>query len=114
MEDLTTAEFIGLIALNLATAKYQKGEVWYKLHPRFWNQGYATESLKEVLRFAFEDLQLHRIQAGCAVENIGSIRVLEKVGMQKEGRQRKNLPIRGQWIDNFEYAILEEEWQSLS
>lgn len=60
--------------------------------------------------FGFNDLKLHRIEAGCAVENIASSKVLEKVGMTKEGMKRKKLPIRGEWKDNYLYAILEEDF----
>jgi len=53
---------------------------------------------------------LHRVGAGVAVQNAGSIRVLEKIGMKLEGRHRKILPLKEGWSDNFEYAILEEDW----
>ena len=102
--------FIGLIGLNMGKPNYLAGEVWYKLHKDFWNKGYGTEALKRLLEFCFSDLKLHRIEAGCAVGNLGSIRVLEKVGMIREGRTRKKLPIRGEWIDNYSYAILEEDF----
>lgn len=102
--------FIGLIAINLKKKKYQSGEVWYKIHKDFWAQGYATEALFALLDFGFNHLQLHRIEAGCAVENIASIRVIEKVGMTREGIQRQNLPIRGEWKDNYCYGILKEEF----
>ncbi len=62
------------------------------------------------MNFGFNDLKLHRIEAGCAVENIASSKVLEKVGMTKEGIKRKILPIRGEWKDNYFYAILEEDF----
>lgn len=99
-------QFVGLIALNLGNPKFRTGEVWYKLHPDFWSYGYATEALKKLLEFGFTELNLHRIEAGCAVENIGSIRVLEKAGMMREGRKRKVLPLKKGWSDNFHYAIL--------
>ena len=101
-----TNKFIGLIALNLGKEKYKRAEVWYKFHSAFWKKGYATESLKRILEFGFRDLNLHRIEAGCAVDNIGSIRTLEKAGMIREGRKRKVLPLKSGWSDNFEYAIL--------
>lgn len=103
-------EFIGLVGIKLEIPKYKNAHVWYKLHKEFWNFGYATEATKELLRFGFEELKLHRIEAGCAIENTGSIKVLEKVGMVREGIKRKNLPIRGEWKDNYFYAILEEDW----
>jgi [ribosomal protein S5]-alanine N-acetyltransferase len=96
---------------NLGVPNYQSGEVWYKLHKDFWGKGYATEAVTRILKFCFIDLNLHRIEAGCAVENVGSIRVLEKAGMTREGRKRKNLPIRGEWKDNYFYAILEEDFR---
>lgn len=109
--DLTdTKEFVGLIALIMGKPGYHTAEVWYKVHPDHWGKGYATEALTKLINFAFHDLRLHRIEAGCAVENLASIKVLEKVGMTKEGRKRKKLPIRGEWKDNFFYAILEEDY----
>lgn len=107
IERSSDQQFIGLLALKIGNPKYRKGEVWYKLHSAFWGMGYATEALKRLLTFGFEELQLHRIEAGVAVENIGSIKVLEKVGMIREGRKRKVLPLKSGWSDNFEYGILE-------
>lgn len=101
---------IGLCGLVIGKPKYQNAELWYKLHPDYWNRGYATEATLGLLNFGFSELKLHRIEAGCATENIASIRVLEKSGFLKEGRTRKLLPIRGAWFDNFGYAILEEDF----
>lgn len=108
--DKVSNVFIGMIGLRLGKPKYRNAEVWYKFFPDHWGRGYATEALKELLRFGFNDLNLHRIEAGCAVENTGSIKVLEKAGMVREGRTRKLLPIRGEWADNYGYAILEEDF----
>lgn len=98
--------------MNLGKPKFRKGEVWYKFHSNFWNKGYATESLNRILTFGFEELKLHRIEAGCAVDNIGSIRTLERVGMLKEGRKRKVLPLKNGWSDTFEYAILDSDFNN--
>ena len=105
-----TNTFAGLIALVKGKANYRIAEVWFKTLPTFWNQGYTTEALGELLRFGFTDLNLHRIEAGCAVENIASIKVLEKAGMIREGLKRKLLPIRGQWFDGYLYAQLEDDF----
>ena len=112
VELIKSKTFVGLISLNLGKPKFQIAEVWYKFHSNFWNKGYATESLKEILRFAFGELDLHRVEAGCAVDNIGSIRTLEKVGMTREGRKRKVLPLKNGWSDNFEYAILSTDLEA--
>lgn len=60
----------------------------------------------------FDHLKLHRIEAGCAVANTGSVKVLEKAGMLKEGRKRKVLPLKEGWSDNYEFAMLEEDWEN--
>lgn len=99
-------EFIGLFGLKLWDKKYRRGEVWYKIQSKHWNKGIATEALRAMIDFGFNKLDLHRIQAGCAVSNIGSIKVLEKVGMQREGMGRQILPLKSGWSDNYQYAVL--------
>lgn len=103
-------EFVGLFGLNIGETKYSRAEVWYKLHPSFWGRGYATEALKAVLHFVFNTLGLHRIEAGCATQNVASARVLEKAGFIREGTHRGILPIRGAWVDNYSFAILEKDY----
>lgn len=107
-----TDQFIGLIAIKLGKLNYRIAEVWYKIHPAHWRKGYTTEALKKILQFGFDELNLHRIEAGCAVENIASIKVLEKAGMTREGHKRQILPIRGQWVDNYFYAILDIDYKN--
>ena len=109
IENISSQEFIGLLGLKLGNPKYRRGELWYKLHKDHWRKGYATEALKAVILFGFETLNLHRMQAGCAVNNVASIKVLEKVGMVREGRGRQVLPLKTGWSDNFEYSILETD-----
>jgi len=103
-------DFIGLIGIVMGKAKYFSAEIWYKIHPSHWNHGYASEAVECVLGFCFNELKLHRVCAGCATENLASIKVLEKNRFVREGRHRKILPIRGAWFDNYEYAILEEDY----
>lgn len=104
-------DFIGQLGMHLAPPRFRMAEIHYSLVPEHWGQGYATESVLAVIRFGFETLGLHRIEAGVATDNERSIRVLEKAGMIREGRKRKVLPIRGDWYDNYHYAILEEDLQ---
>ena len=99
-------EFIGLIGINLGKEHYKNAEVWFQYDYKFWNKGYATECLRKILDFGFVNLKLHRIEAGCAIGNIGSISVLEKVGMFREAHTRKLLPLKSGWSDNYGYAIL--------
>jgi [ribosomal protein S5]-alanine N-acetyltransferase len=109
--------FIGLAGLNLSNDKFRLGEIYYKLLPLYWGMGYATEVSKALIKCGFGNFHLHKVEAGVAVQNVRSIRVLEKSGMTREGLRRKILPIRGQWIDNYHYAIVEDdpgEWRNNS
>ncbi|MFT5821781.1 MAG: ribosomal-protein-alanine N-acetyltransferase [Crocinitomix sp.] len=107
VKDKATQTFIGMVGAFPGKPKYKSAEIWYKLMPNAWGKGYATEISKEIIRFCFETLNVHRVEAGCAVENAASVRVMEKVGMQLEGRRRQTLPLVTGWSDNFEYAILD-------
>ncbi len=104
-----TEEFIGIAGMNLSLNRFKLGEIYYKLLPSYWGNGYATEVSKTLIRFGFDNLKLHKIEAGVATGNIASMRVLEKSGMTREGLRRKILPIRGEWKDNYHYAIVEDD-----
>jgi RimJ/RimL family protein N-acetyltransferase len=104
------SKFVGVISLDVGDRKYRKGEIWYKLLPDCWGRGFATEATKAMLAFGFEQLQLHRIESGCSIHNIASFKVMEKVGMTREGVKRKALPLDDCWHDAYLYAMLEEDY----
>lgn len=111
IENKRTNEFIGIMGLQLGNSKFRRGEIWYKLMPEQWSKGFGTEVTQEIIGFGFTKLNLHRIEAGCACDNLGSIRVLEKSGFLREGRKRKVLPLKSGWSDGYDYGLLKEEWQ---
>jgi ribosomal-protein-alanine N-acetyltransferase len=90
-------------------------ELGYIFSPAFQKKGYATESAYGLIQYGFEHFGIHRVIAHCNPENIASWRVLEKIGMKREGYFRKNIffhttpdgsPL---WIDTYAYAILKED-----
>lgn len=101
---------IGACGLTVSDPETRQAWVGYCYHPRFWRQGYATEAARSLVAFGFEHLGLHRIFATCDVENVASARVLEKVGMRREGHLREHAWVRGRWRDSFLYAVLAHEW----
>ena len=103
-------QFAGVISLDLGERKYRKGEIWYKLLPAYWGQGFATEAVKAMIAFGFEQLLLHRIECGCSIHNIASFKVMEKAGMAREGIKRKVLPLDDGWHDAYVYGILEDDY----
>ena len=72
--------FIGELGLILAPPSFKKGEISYSIHPEHWVKGCATEALYTGLHYAFNALHLLGVEAGVAVDNKISIRVLEKGG----------------------------------
>mgnify|MGYP002860074507 CR=1 FL=1 len=77
--------------------------------------GYMTEAMEGVLHLVFEELQLHRIHAVCAVDNAPMLRVFEKLGMRCEGcmlqRGKARPEEKEPYFDQFGYALLREEWE---
>ncbi|UPW84320.1 GNAT family N-acetyltransferase [Lysinibacillus sp. Ag94] len=85
-------------------------EIGWVLNPNYYNNGYASEAAKAVLNYGFKEMQLHRIIATCQPENIPSYRVMEKIGMRREGYFKKCIPNGDEWWDEYYYAVLKEEW----
>jgi ribosomal-protein-alanine N-acetyltransferase len=67
-----------------------------------------TEAVRMIVSYSFEELKLHRIEAGVMPSNVGSMKVLMKAGFHKEGIARKNVKIDGTWQDHQVLAIINE------
>lgn len=107
-----TAQVIGSCSLVIHSEQFRHGEIGYFVHPDYWNRGYATEVTQLLLHFGFITCDLHRIIGTCDPRNTASVRVLEKVGMQREGRLRETMLIRDGWRDSLLYSLLKHEWQA--
>ncbi len=111
-----TNKVIGGCGIYLNEDEYtDEGMLGWILNKKYWKQGYMTEAVHELIRFAFVTLDLHRIYAYCYRHNYASYRVMEKNNMIKEAQFRKRRRIRNDnkiiWDDELHYAILEEEWE---
>jgi len=111
-------QFVGLCGIDLGfgteTDNQKVGFLGYRLHPKYWNQGFATEASRRLIQFAFSELQLHRIHSGCSVENAASIRVIEKIGFRLEGTSRESFPIEDRWTDYNLYGMLDYEFKPVT
>jgi len=96
---------IGTIGLsNIVRGAFQSCFLGYKLDEGEINKGYMTEALGKVIEVAFSDFGLHRIEANVMPKNARSIRILEKLGFEKEGMSPKYLRIAGKWEDHYHYV----------
>ena len=105
-----TGQLIGNVGIRIRTPGAHQADIGYEIDPQQWGYGYATEAAREIVRFGFETLQLHRITAHCLAQNVASARVLEKLGMLLEGRMRDSEHFKGRYWDTLHFAILEQEW----
>lgn len=105
-------EVIGTIALNnIVWGAFCSCFMGYNLDGEYINQGYMTEATNRVIKFAFEDLKLHRIEGNIMPRNGASRAVVEKCGFVNEGISRKYLKINGVWEDHIHYVVLNEEME---
>ena len=100
-----TGAMIGGIGLGI-TARHKRGGLGYWLGTDFWRKGFATEAARAVLNYGFQTLELHRIEAGHYPRNPASGRVLEKIGMQREGLMRGDVLKGDRFEDTIMYARL--------
>ncbi len=84
------------------------------LHPDQHGRGYGREATLEMLRLGFEGLGLHRIIGRCDARNDTSARLMERLGMRREAHFRENEWVKGEWCDEYVYALLAAEWASLN
>ncbi|MBE9182386.1 GNAT family N-acetyltransferase [Oculatella sp. LEGE 06141] len=105
-----TNQLCGAIGLHIE-ADYNSAEMGYWIGKPFWGNGYCTEAAAEVVRYGFDQLHLHRIEATHFSTNPASGRVMQKVGMRHEGHRRQYTLKWGKYEDVELYGILKSDWQ---
>lgn len=110
VEEQSLSRAIGMVRLSIASPEHRQGNIGFSFDGALRGRGYASEAMREVLRFGFGDLELHRITALADVENARSHAVLQKLGFRQEGRLRQNFNMRGEWRDSDLFALLRSEW----
>ena len=106
-----TDRLIGLMGLVGGDRPQARAEVGYTIARSHWGRGLASEALEAVLRHAFTVMGLERVEAMCHPENLGSARVLEKLGMRFEGVLRGYVRAKGERQDQRLYAMLASDYQ---
>ena len=85
--------------------------IGYQLDQQYNGRGIMSDAVRQAARILFDEYQFHRLRAEVMPKNIGSIRVLEKVGFRQEGIAKKSLFINGEWEDFVLFALLKEEFE---
>jgi [ribosomal protein S5]-alanine N-acetyltransferase len=109
----TDEAIVGTIGLSqIFRKRFLNAYLGYLLGAGYTGNGYMTEAVYLILRFAFRDLKLHRIEANVQPDNVPSLNVLRRNGFKKEGYSERYLKISGQWRDHERWAIIKENWKS--
>jgi len=99
--DMTGPPVIGILNVsNVTRGVFQAAHIGYSIDGDFQGLGYMTEAIEGAVRYCFDELDLHRVMANYIPTNLGSGRVLEKAGFEKEGFAKRYLLINGEWRDH--------------
>ena len=105
------ATFIGWCQLTRWNPDYRSASLGYCFADAAWGHGYATEAARALLRWAFDTLDLNRVQAQTDTRNRASARVLDKLGFVREGTLREDCIVNGEVSDSWVYGLIRREWQ---
>jgi [ribosomal protein S5]-alanine N-acetyltransferase len=111
VDRVSDGAFIGWCSLTRWNPDYRSASLGYCLDDAAWGHGYATEAARALLRWAFDTLDLNRVQAETDTRNVASARVLEKVGFVREGTLREDCVVNGEVSDSWVFGLIRREWQ---
>jgi RimJ/RimL family protein N-acetyltransferase len=97
--------------LGFIHRQHQRGEIGYALGVNYRGRGLASEAAEAVVNYAFGVLGLHKVEADATSDNPASWRIMERLGMQREGCLREVELHDGAWVDRVLYGILADEWR---
>jgi ribosomal-protein-alanine N-acetyltransferase len=107
-------EMIGMIGFHRNDFANHRAEVGYQFFPDFWRKGYASESLKAILDYAFDQMKLHSIMANINPANDASRALLEKFGFKQEAYFRENYHFNGKFLDSAIYCLIVSDHKKLN
>jgi RimJ/RimL family protein N-acetyltransferase len=102
---------VGHLTLTVVSAEHRQAELGFIFHPDHQGSGYATEASEALLALAFDVYGMHRVAGRLEARNGASMRVLERLGMRREGHLVENEFVKGEWQSELVYALLEREWR---
>ena len=103
-------EPVGVVAFGWVRDDVRIGSLMYWIAPEHRGNGYVTEGTALLLDYAFGERGFNKVNANAIASNEASIRTLESLGFEREGRQRRECFVNGEWEDMFSYGLLAEEW----
>lgn len=110
VEEIASGKVIATVSLVESDSSGKIATVGYSLNVRFQHKGYATEAVKRVIKYLFNEKGFERIEAKVLPDNIPSVNLLNRVGMKKEAYLRKGVSVKGKLEDVLIFSILRDEY----
>ena len=104
-----SVKVMGYIGFWRILKEHHRAEIGYALHPDLWGQGLMSEAVAATLRYGFQQIGLHSVEAAVTPDNVASIHVLERSGFKLEGRFTENFRANGVFMDSLVYSLLSPE-----
>lgn len=101
-----TKEFVASVGFQIDSINDQRAEIGYLALPRYSGRGYVTEACQALNDFIFEQIRVRKIVAHCTTENVGSWKVMEKLGLLREGELKMDLCVGNRWYDGYNYGLV--------
>ncbi len=111
VERVSDGAFVGWCSLTRWNPDFRSAALGYCFDEAMWGHGYATEAAHALLRWAFDTLDLNRVQSETDTRNVASARVLEKIGFVREGTLREECIVDGEVSDTWVFGLIKREWQ---
>ncbi|MFC0627097.1 GNAT family N-acetyltransferase [Kribbella deserti] len=104
--------FLGWCSLSQWNPDYRSASLGFCFTEASWGYGYGTEAARALLGWAYDTLDLNRVQAEADTRNVACARVLEKLGFVHEGTLREDCIVNGDVSNSWVYGLLRRDWQS--
>jgi RimJ/RimL family protein N-acetyltransferase len=108
----STGDLIGDCAARPDADDSRQAEIGFTIAREHQGRGHATDAARELLGYLFDQRGKHRVTASCDARNAASARVLDRLGLRREGHLRESTWAKGEWTDDLLYALLAREWRS--
>ena len=110
IEIKASARVVGFVGIGVKDSDSRQAIIGWLLGNKYQGQGLATEAVRALITYGFDEMDLHRIYARTGLKNVRSWKLMERLNMRREAHFKKSHTVEEDWDDEVIYAVLEEEW----
>ena len=111
VQDKAKGHVLGDVALNISKDDHPQARIGYNIAKKWQRRGYGSEAVRAMVDWVFKNTKVHRITATCDCDNKASAALLKKLGFRREAHFIQNTWSKGQWTDEYVFAMLKKDWK---